>query len=191
MDIFYARSSSATQDGGLDGQIARAKELGIKDDDIYPELISGKDAARPQLQDMLRFVRKGDVVHVTKLDRLARSVSDLFDIVKTFKEKKVQLKVLDQQVDTTTSAGRAFFGMLAVFAEFERDLIRERQREGIARYHACLKADGLKPGPKPKVVRDDILKLRRKGKKAREIMQDLGISKSTYYRALSKDDTVQ
>ena len=186
MQVFYARSSSQTQEGGLKGQVARAKELGIQDDHIFAELVSGRNAKRPKLQEMLKFIRKGDTLHVTRLDRLGRSAADLYGIVRKLEEKKVQLKVLDQPVDTTTAAGKAFFGMMAVFAEFERELIRERQKEGMARYHARLKAEGRQPGPKPKTDKETIERLLSEGKRPVDIMRELNVSKPTYYRVLAQ-----
>ena len=185
VDVFYARSSSHTQEGGLEGQTSRAKELGIADDHIFAELVSGKNAKRPKLTEMLKFVRKGDVLHVTKIDRLGRSTADLYDITTKLQEKGIELKVLDQPIDTTTAAGRAFFGMMAIFAEFERELIRERQAEGMARFHARLKAQGKRPGPDPKTDKATIQAKLAEGKRPSDIMKELGIAKTTYYRLMN------
>jgi DNA invertase Pin-like site-specific DNA recombinase len=183
--VFYGRSSSATQESGLSAQIERAKALGIDEDHIFAELVSGKPKAnRPKLTEMLRFVRKGDTLVVTKLDRLGRSAADLYAIAQHLQKKGVNLRVLDQSIDTGTSAGRALFGMIAVFAEFERDLIEERRVEGMRKYHARLKKEGRKPGPEKRIDPKRVRALREKGRLIREIMQEVGASKSSVYRAL-------
>jgi DNA invertase Pin-like site-specific DNA recombinase len=184
--VFYARSSSDTQGSGLQLQIDRAKAMGIEH--VFAELRSGKDAKRPELQAMLRFVRKGDVVHVTKLDRLGRSISDLKTIVSDLEKRGVDLKVLDQPIDTTTPHGRLFFHMVSAFAEFERDLINERAREGRERHLARLRSKGLKPGPVGKLTPDVVAKvkaMRAEGVVVRAIGEALGLSRASVNRALS------
>ena len=113
---------------------------------IFVEKKSGKQAAnRPQLQACLAFVRDGDTLIVTKLDRMARSVLDLAKIAETLKQKKVSLKVIDQHIDTSKAEGRMMFGILSTFAEFENDIRAERQADGIAK----AKANGVKFGRAP------------------------------------------
>ncbi len=118
MRIFYTRCSTANRKSGLAGQIEGAKALGIEDDHVFAELVSGANTAnRPRLKECLRFLRKGDVLICTKLDRLARSMTDLADILKTVEAKGANLKVLDQrEIDTTTPNGRLLFGILAAVA---------------------------------------------------------------------------
>jgi DNA invertase Pin-like site-specific DNA recombinase len=181
--VFYGRSSSATQESGLSAQIERAKALGIDEDHIFAELVSGKSKAnRPKLAEMLRFVRTGDTLVVTKLDRLGRSAADLHAIAQQLQKKGVNLRVLDQSINTGTSAGRALFGMIAVFAEFERDL--KRRVEGMRKYHARLKKEGRKPGPEKRIDPKRVRALRKEGRLIREIMQEVGASKASVYRAL-------
>jgi DNA invertase Pin-like site-specific DNA recombinase len=188
--VFYGRSSSATQESGLATQVERAKALGIDDDHIFAELVSGKSKEnRPRLKECLRFIRKGDVLIITKLDRLARSAADLHSIAQQLQAKGVELKVLDQNIDTTTSTGRAMFGMIAVFAEFERDLIEERRTEGMRKYHAQLAKEGRKPGPEPKLDPAKVKALRKQGLLIREIMKKVGASKASVYRALREAST--
>jgi DNA invertase Pin-like site-specific DNA recombinase len=166
-------------------QVERAKALGIDDDHIFAELVSGKSKDnRPKLREMLRFVRKGDTLVVTKLDRLGRSAADLHAIAQQLQKKGVHLRVLDQSIDTSTSTGRALFGMIAVFAEFERDLIEERRTEGMRKYHAQLAKEGRKPGPEPKLDPKEVKALRKQGLLIREIMAKVGASKASVYRAL-------
>ena len=133
---------------------------------------------------MLRFVLKGDTLVVTSLDRLGQSATDLHAIAQQLQKKGVNLRVFDQSIDTSTSAGRALFGMIAVFAEFERDLIEERRVEGMRKYHAKLKKEGRKPGPEKRIDPKRVRALRDKGKLIREIMREVGASKATVYRAL-------
>jgi DNA invertase Pin-like site-specific DNA recombinase len=183
--VFYGRSSSATQESGLATQVERAKALGIDNDHIFAELVSGKGKDnRPKLGEMLRFVRKGDTLVITKLDRLGRSAADLHAIAQQLQKKGVHLRVLDQSIDTSTSTGRALFGMIAVFAEFERDLIEERRTEGMRKYHAQLAKEGRKPGPEPKLDPKEVKTLRKQGLLIREIMEQVGASKASVYRAL-------
>ena len=106
-------------------------------------------AQRPQLEAALDYLRDGDVLVITKLDRLARSVADLVAIGERLEAKGVALKVLDQAIDTSTPTGRLMFNMLGSIAQFERELMLERQREGIARAKAAGKYKGRKPTARP------------------------------------------
>lgn len=130
-------------------------------------------------------MREGDQFLVTRLDRLARSVKDLSDLTKHMAENKVDLVVLDQAIDTSTPTGRLLFHMLAAIGEFERDLIRERSAEGIAR----AKANGVKFGTKPKLDNSELEKLRaefaRHDVDRRELAGRYGISRTTLYRLCS------
>ena len=128
MNVGYARVSTSSQN--LENQIDQLKSAGCEK--IFSEKRSGKNEAdREQFKIMMGFVREGDVLYITKLDRLARSVIDLHNIAKFLQNKDVNLKVLHQNIDTTSPAGRLLFTMLGAIAEFERDLINERVREGI------------------------------------------------------------
>ena len=127
--IGYARVS--TQSQSLDNQSSQLTEYGCQR--LYEEKFTGKDMKRAQLQAALDFVREGDALVVTKLDRLARSAVDLGKIAALLQEKGVDLVVLDQDINTTTPTGKLMFTMIGAFAEFERDLINERCKEGIAK----------------------------------------------------------
>src|SRR5450631_429999 len=132
--IGYARVS--TTDQSLDIQEAALRTAGC--DLIRSEKRSGTTTAgRTELQTVLDFLRKGDVLMVTRIDRLARSIGDLQDIVRAVRAKGAALKATEQPIDTTTAAGKAFLDMLGVFAEFETNLRRERQLEGIAKAKAA------------------------------------------------------
>ena len=128
MNVGYARVSTDDQD--LTIQIASLTAAGC--DPIRSEKRSGTSTAgREELKTVLAFLRAGDTLTVTRVDRLARSIADLQDIVRTLKERGVTLKATEQPIDTSTAAGKCFFDMLGVFGEFETNLRRERQREGI------------------------------------------------------------
>ena len=180
--IAYARTSTLDQSNSLRSQVERFKELGVDPDLIFSEQRSGGNADRPKLQEMLRTVRKGDVVVVTKLDRLARSMTDLMGILASIEKKGAGFKALDQtEIDTTKSTGRLVLGILASVAEFERSLIKERQAEGIRR----AKVEGVKFGRDPKVtpeVAGKIALMRSEGVLIRTIMAEFGLSKATVYR---------
>jgi len=127
--IGYARASTIEQ--GLDVQIAALRAAGC--DVVRSEKRSGTSTqGRDELRTILDFIHAGDVLTVTRIDRLARSIGDLQDIVRELKAKGATLKATEQPIDTSSAAGKAFLDMLGVFAEFETNLRRERQLEGIA-----------------------------------------------------------
>ena len=146
--IGYARVS--TKDQSLDSQLHNLKEYGCTK--IFNEKATGANSERKALSEMLGFIREGDVLVLTKLDRLARSSIDLGKIAETLQGKGVDLVVLDQKIDTTTPAGKLMFTMIGAFAEFERDLIHERCQEGIAR----ARVNGVRFG-RPKKLSDSQL----------------------------------
>jgi DNA invertase Pin-like site-specific DNA recombinase len=137
---------------------------------------------RDQLQTVLDFIHAGDVLVVTRLDRLARSVGDLMRIVELLAEKRASLRVLNANIDTKTASGTAFL-MLGVFAEFETNLRRERQLEGIARAKKAGVCKGRPPSIDPTAVR----RLKLDGKGANEIARELGVGRASVYRLLAAD----
>ena len=177
MLIGYARVSSTGQDHAT--QFERLKAHGCQK--IYEEKQSGLDKDRPQLARALDKVREGDVLVVTKLDRLARSASHLHQIVDTLTAERAGLRVLDDSgIDTTSRSGKLLFGILASFAEFETALRKERQLEGIAR----AKAEG-RTGGRPKTVDEtEIRRLRSEGLAVPQIVKQTGNSRAAVYRAL-------
>lgn len=148
---------------------------------IRAEKVSGTSVqGRAELRILLDFIRPGDKLVVTRVDRLARSMGDLQDIIRELKSKQATLRATEQPIDTSTPAGKAFLDMLGVFAEFETNLRRERQMEGIAK----AKAAGVYRGRKPSVDVTRVLMLRDKGMGPIAIATDLGVSRSTVWRVL-------
>lgn len=172
----YARVSTTDQDLTVQREALRAAGCEI----IREEKVSGTSrAGREELDTLLQFLREGDTLVVTRIDRLARSVGDLQDIVKELKARGADLKATEQPVDTSTAAGKAFFGMLGVFAEFETNLRKERQMEGIAK----AKAKGVYRGRKPSIDVAEVKRLREaEGLGATEIAKRLGIARTSVYR---------
>jgi DNA invertase Pin-like site-specific DNA recombinase len=177
-NVGYARVSSAGQD--LDIQLAALKAAGC--DVIRSEKVSGTSTeGRAELQTVLAFLRRGDTLMVTKIDRLARSIADLSNIARELNSKGVALKATDQPIDTSSAAGKAFLGMLGVFAEFETNIRRERQLEGIA----AAKKAGVYKGRPATIRAEDIAKLKAEGLGASEIAKRLKIGRASVYRVLS------
>lgn len=174
--IGYARTSTVEQN--LDAQIAALKAVGCGM--VRTEQKSGASLdGRPELQTILDFIHQGETLVVTRIDRLARSLSDLQIIVTRLKSKGAHLVATEQPVDTSTAAGKAFFDMLGVFAEFETNLRRERQAEGIA----SAKQRGVYRGRKPKIDMAAIQEKLVDGLSPTEIAREMGISRGTVYKA--------
>ena len=180
MKYGYARVSTKEQD--LSVQIDALKAHGVAEECIRSEKVSGTSTQnRDELSTLLQFLREGDELVITRIDRLARSMMDLQNIAATLKEKGVSLIATEQAVDTSTSAGKAFFDMLGVFAEFETNLRRERQMEGIAR----AQAEGKYRGRKKSVDTAKVRELRDSGLGATDIARELKIGRASVYRALN------
>jgi len=156
MLIGYARTSIADQEYGLDAQIEALKDAGCDPEFIYREKVSSV-ANRPKLDEVLKHLRKGDTLVVTKLDRLARSMRDLLRIVDLIQGKKAALRILGTDIDTGSPTGKLMLNLLGSFAEFERQIMLERQRAGIARAKAEGKFNGRKPTARAKA--DAIMQL--------------------------------
>lgn len=178
--IGYARVSSTGQ--SLDVQLDKLRAAGAEE--VFAEKRSGTTGTeRVELDAALRFARKGDVLLVTRMDRLARSVSDLRTLVDGLSDRGVGFRVLDQaSVDTTTPNGRLMLNMLAAFAEFETDLRKERQREGIEK----ARERGVYKGRPATLSREDVAALRAEGVGPTEIAKRLGIGRASVYRLLSE-----
>lgn len=173
----YARTS--TTDQNPESQVKALEAVGC--DVIRTEQRSGtKMEGRDELTTLLQFMRAGDTLVVTRVDRLARSISDLQTIVQTLKSKGVALQCTEQPVDTSTAAGKAFLDMLGVFSEFETNLRKERQAEGIAN----AKAKGIYKGRPRQIDRDEIKAMKASGMSAIEISNRLQIARAHVYRCL-------
>ncbi len=152
MKIGYARVSSTGQN--LTSQIEALEKAGCEK--IFQEKRSGtKSYNRPELQNALDFSRNGDTLIVTRLDRCSRNVKDLHQIIETLNNKEVGFKATEQEIDTTTSAGRLMIGLLSIVSAFETDLRAERQADGIA----SAKKRGVKFGATPKLMDEDVLRI--------------------------------
>lgn len=182
--IGYARVSSRSQN--LDVQIDALTRAGVKSEHLYSEKESGTSrSGRDALDELLsRGIRKGDTVVCMRLDRLARSTRDLHNIAHTLEEKGVGLKVLEQNIDTTTPEGRLFFTMLSAISTFETEIRKARQREGI---DAALSKGDASPfkGRPATIDADEVQKLREAGNSPTAIAKQLGIARSSVYRCLS------
>lgn len=182
--IGYARVSSHSQ--SLDVQEAALTGAGVKPEHLYMEKASGRTReGRAALEDMLaRGIRRGDVVCVTRLDRIARSTRDLLKIAETLEDKGVNLKVLEQPVDTTSAAGKLFFTILGAFGEFEASIRAERQREGI---DAALAKGPDSPfkGRPAKIDGERVAQMKAEGMSPSAIAKQLGIARSSVYRYLA------
>src|SRR5580704_6025778 len=176
--IGYARVST---DQDLTLQVDKLKAAGC--DVIRQDKASGTSTEkRKELQTVLDFIREGDMLLITRGDRLARSIADLQDIVRTLKAKGAALKAIEQPIDTGTTAGKCFLDMLGVFAEFETNLRRERQLEGIAK----AKAAGVYKGRAPSIDPDQVRKMKADGMSITGIAGALGIARISVYRALGR-----
>ena len=178
----YARVSTTDQDLGL--QHAALKAAGCEV--IRAEKVTGTTReGRTELATLLEFVRAGDTLVVTRVDRLARSIGDLQDVVRALKAKGAALRATEQPIDTSTAAGKAFLDMLGVFAEFETNLRRERQMEGIA----AAKARGVYAGKgrKPTINVAEVRRLKHEEKLGpAAIAKRLGIGRASVYRLLGE-----
>lgn len=180
--VGYARTSTTDQKAGLEAQLRDLKTAGCTK--IFQEEVSSVAAKRQELERALDYVREGDVLVVTKLDRLARSVADLVAITACLKDKGVGLKVLAIDLDTSSPTGKLMLNLLGSIAEFERDLMLDRQREGIAKAKAEGKYKGRAPTARSKA--EDVIRLRREGMAPMEIVKAVGISRASVFRILKE-----
>ena len=177
--VGYARVSSTGQD--LSVQLEKLAGC----DKVFKEKRSGVDIGRPELKRCLEYLREGDTLLVTKIDRLARSTSDLYRIISDLAEKGVSFRVVDDpSIDTSSRTGKLIMGILALIAEFENDIRRERQMDGIAK----AKERGVHFGRVSQLTPEriaEIKALRAEGTTVPEIIRRVGLSKATIYRALA------
>lgn len=178
--VGYARVSSIGQ--SLDVQLDKLNSFGCEE--VFKEKRSGVNANRPALKECRKFIRKNDVLVITKLDRLARSTYHLTQIAEELIDKGAELVVLDQNIDTSTPTGKLLFNVLASISEFETAIRAERQKEGIQK----AKEKGVRFGRKPKLTDSQIADLclkRAQGVLIKDLMSEFKLSKASVYRLLS------
>lgn len=186
MIIGYARTSTVDQISSLEAQAKELKAVGCKR--IYREQASSV-AERNQLQAALDFVRETDTFVVTKLDRLARSVTDLMEIVKTLEGKQVGLRVLNLGMDTKTPTGKLMLTVLGGVAQFEREIMLERQREGVAKAKAAGRYKGRKPISQ--IRQKEVIRLAESGINKTKIAKQLSLGEATIYRILARKNKAE
>lgn len=176
--VGYARVS--TVDQSLDIQIDKLRDIGC--DKIFSDTASGSDTKRPGLKELMSYLRSGDNIVVTRVDRIARSVLDLQQLVSTLKTSGITLSAIEQPVSTDSASGKAFLDMLAVFAEFELNIRRERQMEGIAAAKKAGKYKGRKPVSAE--IKEQIKSLNEQHCSITSIAKNTGVSRNTVYKVL-------
>lgn len=183
MLVGYARTSTLDQKASIEAQVRDLTAAGCEK--VFQEQVSSVDVAhREQLAHALEFIREGDTLVVTKLDRLARSVAHLMTILDTLKAKKSELRILSMGIDTGTPTGKLMLTVLGGVAEFEREIMLERQREGIAKAKAEGKYKGRAPTARAKA--SEVKALKAEGLGASEIAKRLGIGRASVYRVLGE-----
>jgi DNA invertase Pin-like site-specific DNA recombinase len=189
MLVGYGRTSTTDQEAGIEAQERDLQAVGCQK--LFIEQVSSV-GKREQLEDALDYVREGDTLVITKLDRLARSVGDLLEIVARLEAKKVGLRVLSmscgQPLDTGTAIGKLMLAVIGAVGQFEREMMLERQREGIAK----AKREGRYKGRAPTARRqaDEIARLKSEGVRPAEIARKLGIGRASVYRVLGEREKV-
>ncbi|MBO6540736.1 MAG: recombinase family protein [Rhizobiaceae bacterium] len=185
--IGYARTSTVDQLAGLDAQLRDLEAAGCER--VFKEQVSSVATRRPELERALEFIREGDTLVVTRLDRLARSMAHLVDLTGHLSRKGVALRVLNLNLDTATPTGKLMLNLMGSIAEFERELMLERQKEGIAKAKAEGKYKGRAPTARRKA--SEVRRLKAEGHTADAIVAKLGISRSSVFRILrsSSDPT--
>jgi DNA invertase Pin-like site-specific DNA recombinase len=180
--IGYGRCS--TKDQNTDDQRARLIAAGCDADHLFiDEGVSGKHASRPEWDKCMTYLRTGDTLCITKLDRAGRSVKHLLEMSAELSERGVALRILDQGIDTSTAVGRMFYTILGALAEFERELIVERTHEGLR----TAREKGHKSGRKPKLSEKQQAEVRRMhadGRTIVDIAEMFGVSRPVIYRVL-------
>jgi DNA invertase Pin-like site-specific DNA recombinase len=176
--IGYARTSTIEQKAGIEAQLRDLKAARV--DKVFHEQLSSVDGKRLQLEAAIDYCRDGDVLVCTKLDRLARSVADVVTIERRLNEKGAALHIMDPAMDTSSPAGRLVFNVLASIAQFEREIMLTRQREGIAKAKSEGKYKGRAPTALAKAA--EVHALMASGIGATEIAKKLGIGRTSVYR---------
>ena len=180
MKYGYCRVSSTGQ--SYEAQVEKLIKYGVAEDCIRAEKVSGKSLeGRTELNTLMSFLRSGDTLVCTKLDRLGRSVRDIENIVNELEKKNISLVFTDQNIDTSNPTGKCFLQMMSVFAEFERNMIATRRNEGIEK----AKANGVQLGRKPSIDKNQVMQLKQEGFNPTQIAKKMNINRTTVYRALN------
>ena len=182
MIVGYARTSTVCQIAGFEAQLKELQAAGCEK--IFREQVASV-AVRAQLQAALEFVREGDVLVVTKLDRLVRSVAELMVIIQAMDQKQVGMRILNLGMDTRTPTGKLMLTVLGGVAQFEREMMLERQLEGIAKAQAAGKYRGRKPVAMERQA--EVRRLAATGMAKARIALELKIGEATVYRILARD----
>ena len=182
----YARVSTEQQN--LDRQLDALRKYGC--DTIYNEKMTGTKRDRPELAKILDRMTEGDTVVIESLSRLGRSTKDLIELTELFQSKGVHLVSMKEQIDTSTSTGKLLFTLMSAIAQFERDVIADRTREGLKSARARGRTGG-RPKTDPDAVRKAIRLYNTKEYSIKEIEEMTGVKKSTLYRNLSEDDVTR
>ncbi len=180
MIIGYARTSTIDQIAGFEAQVRELEA--VKCEKIFREQVSSV-AVRAQLNAALEYAREGDVLVVTKLDRLARSITDLMGIIKVLDKKAAGLRILNLGIDTRTPTGKLMLTVLGGIAQFEREMMLERKREGVIKAKAAGKYKGRKP--KSEAIRQEVIRLAGERIAKVSIARQLNIGEATVYRILA------
>jgi DNA invertase Pin-like site-specific DNA recombinase len=182
--IGYARTSTSDQQAGLEAQIEELIKAGA--DRIFQEQVSSV-TKRDELDAALDYLRDNDVLMVSKLDRLARSVADLMKIIERIKSRNASLRILAMNLDTESATGKLMISILGSVAEFEREIMLERQREGISKAKAAGKYKGRAPTARQKA--EQVLELVGQGWKQMDVAAELGISRSSVQRIVRLNES--
>jgi DNA invertase Pin-like site-specific DNA recombinase len=177
--VGYGRTSTLDQQAGMEAQLRDLSAVGCEK--VFHEQVSSVEK-RPQLEACLDFIRRGDCLVVTKLDRLARSTQHLLEIADLVKRKGADLHILNLHIETSSATGKLLLTMIAAVATFEREMMLERQREGIAKAKAEGKYRGRKPTARARAAEVNALKA--DGVRPVEIARRLGIGRASVYRIL-------
>ena len=180
--IGYARTSTVDQDASFEHQRQELERAGCAK--VFAEQVSAVASERPELERAIEYAREGDLLIACRLDRLARSVSDLSSIVDRLKSKGVGLRILGTEIDTTSATGELMLNMLGAFSQFERALLLERQKIGIEKAKAEGKYKGRKPTARAKAA--EVRQLATEGVPKTEIAARLGIGRASVYRVLNE-----
>ena len=181
MLVGYARTSTADQNAGLEAQVAELRAAVCEE--LFVEQVSSIQR-REELEKALKFIRKGDTLVVSKLDRLARSIPDLVRIIGALEEKQATLRILAMNLDTNTPTGRLLLNLVGSVAQFEREIMLERQREGVAKAKAEGKYRGRAPTARAKS--EDVIAKFSASQRPADIAKSIGIGRASVYRILNE-----